>query len=143
MLAMLWNWNHKFLGMKLIGVYLAVRILFRTNCVVGWPSSSRASSGNGMLKKTRRPAPACSAEASDSSGTDSRSVPFDSRLVESSVERFLCERRLRMDCRFVPPCEPVTLWVAQRNRFAGAVSRGPEEASLSSWYGWMAMVRYG
>jgi hypothetical protein len=59
---------------------------------------------------------------SDSSGTDSRSVPLDSRLVESSVERFLFERRLRMDWRFVPPCEPVTLCVAQRNRFAGAVS---------------------
>lgn len=28
MLAMLWNWNHKFFGMKDKGVYLAVRILF-------------------------------------------------------------------------------------------------------------------
>jgi len=29
MLATLWNWNHKFLGTKESGVYLAVRILFR------------------------------------------------------------------------------------------------------------------
>jgi heme A synthase len=28
MLATLWNWNHRFLGMKLRGVYLAVLILF-------------------------------------------------------------------------------------------------------------------
>lgn len=27
--AMLWNCNHKFFGMKLIGVYLAVLILLR------------------------------------------------------------------------------------------------------------------
>jgi hypothetical protein len=29
MLAILWNWNHRFLGTKLSGVYFAVLILFR------------------------------------------------------------------------------------------------------------------
>ena len=54
MLAILWNWNHKFLGTKLKGVYLAVRILFLPKLASGCPSASLASSGNGILKKILR-----------------------------------------------------------------------------------------
>jgi hypothetical protein len=50
MFAMLWNWNHRFLGMKLMGVYFAVRILLRAYDSRGWPSSSRADGGSGTLK---------------------------------------------------------------------------------------------
>ena len=53
MFAILWNWNHRFFGKKLNGVYFAVRILFRANCVIGFPSSSLTSSGSGTLKNTR------------------------------------------------------------------------------------------
>lgn len=53
-LAMLWNWNHRFFGMKLKGVYLAVRILFLAYLARGRPSSSFASSGKGMLKNILR-----------------------------------------------------------------------------------------
>lgn len=50
MLAMLWNWNHKSLGIKERGVYLAVRILFRGKCCIGRPSPSWSSGGNVRLK---------------------------------------------------------------------------------------------
>ena len=50
MFAMLWNWNHRFFGMKLIGVYLAVRILLRAYEWMGVPSSSRSEGGSGTLK---------------------------------------------------------------------------------------------
>jgi hypothetical protein len=50
MFAMLWNWNHRFLGTKLSGVYFAVLILLRAYCAIAWPSSSRAVCGSGMLK---------------------------------------------------------------------------------------------
>lgn len=49
MLAMLWNWNHRFFGTNERGVYFAVRILFRGYSLMGWPSSSM-SSGSGRLK---------------------------------------------------------------------------------------------
>ena len=140
--AMLWNWNQIFLGTKLNGVYLAVRILLRTNCVLGKPSSSRASSGNGWLKKMRRPGPPSeesgSASASISVGVDSRSVPVDSLFVESPS---LFGWRLNIDWRASRPMVPEARFVAHRNRLAGAVSNGFDEASLSCWLGCVAMVQ--
>ncbi len=47
---MLWNWNHRFLGMKDKGVYLAVRILLRVYVCAGRPFSSLNSLGKGRLK---------------------------------------------------------------------------------------------
>ncbi len=58
MLAMLWNWNQRFFGMKDRGVYLAVRILLRVYVCAGRPLSSLNSSGNGKLKRrVRGPGP--------------------------------------------------------------------------------------
>lgn len=54
MFAILWNWNQRFFGTKDNGVYLAVRILFLVNCWVGCPSSSKSSSGSGLLKYSCR-----------------------------------------------------------------------------------------
>lgn len=92
MLAMLWNWNHKFFGMKLKGVYFAVRILFRAYLAKGRPSSSFASSGKGMLKNILRPESSWSPlrfEGSVSSGTLSKCGPSADSLFFSLDPAFL------------------------------------------------------
>lgn len=76
-LAILWNWNHKFFGMKLKGVYFAVRILFLAYLARGRPSSSFASSGKGMLKNILR--------------LDSSESPFSVEVSVSSCMPSKCE----------------------------------------------------
>lgn len=73
MFATWWNWKNKFFGMKLKGVYFAVRILFLPKLAFGCPSASLASSGKGILKKILRLVSSGSppSEASVSSGIPS------------------------------------------------------------------------
>ena len=92
MLAILWNWNHKFFGMKLKGVYLAVRILFLAYLARGRPSSSFASSGKGMLKKIlllKSPWSPFSVDVSVSSGTPFKCGPSADSLFFSLDPAFL------------------------------------------------------
>lgn len=92
MLAMLWNWNHRFFGMKLNGVYFAVRILFRAYLAKGRPSSSFASSGKGMLKNILRLESSWSPlsdEASNSSCIPSSCEPSTDALFFSLDPAFL------------------------------------------------------
>ena len=117
MLAILWNWSHKFLGMKLRGVYLAVRILLRVKRVMGWPSSSLASGGSGRLKNILLPASGVgSLPTSSSCCARSGSVSvaldlFDCRLVGV---RARCCKRASIDSRFDCAFWPVTRCVAHR-----------------------------
>lgn len=67
MLAIFWNWNHRFFGTNDNGVYLAVRILLRVYCCAGLPSSSRNCSGSGRLKYSCRGPVACSSSSSTAS----------------------------------------------------------------------------
>lgn len=102
MLAMLWNWNQRFLGMKESGVYFAVRILFLAYSCVGYPSSSFRSSGNGRLKYSClfwAAWPSSSAWAATVSSCRSVSDPADALFFSCDVRSrpFLAtsERRLR------------------------------------------------
>ena len=121
MLAILWNWNHRFFGTKLSGVYLAVRILFLSNVVIGRPSSSLASSGRGMLKNILRllNAPSSpSSEPSASSCTASRwEPPVDSLFF--SLDANLLWNLSMIPWRFLRSLKPVTLCVAHRIRLIG------------------------
>lgn len=68
MLATLWNWNHRFLGMNESGVYFAVLILFRGKLYMGWPSPSSSSLGRGRLKnRVRLLLSSCDSPESESS----------------------------------------------------------------------------
>ena len=86
-LAMFRNWKYRFFGTKLSGVYLAVRILLRSNAARGRPSSPLASSGRSRLKKMVR---ALSSPASEASTASLRAwvepaselpAPVDSRFL--------------------------------------------------------------
>lgn len=81
--------------MKLRAVYFAVRILLRAKCVFRVPFSSRASSGRGMLKKTRRRSSGSAWEAS----SDLRDWPGDS------------EAPATLDRLAGPPLEP--FWASE------------------------------
>lgn len=130
-LAMLWNWNHKFFGMKESGVYLAVRILFLVYVCFGSPVSSLNSSGRGWLKNRILPSPSSlEAElcASSRSTSSSGSLTLSSRdpwLVPDclffSVEVVrLCILSI-IDTRFVPPLLIVNFLVAHLERL-GVIS---------------------
>lgn len=106
--------------MKLRGVYLAVRILFRPKSARGWPVSSLASSGNGILKNIRLAVLSCSFSS------DTPLSPFAEPLAESlffSAEPFLAWKRSSILPRFLCSLFPVTRWVAQRFRLIGLVIR--------------------
>jgi len=140
---MLWNWNHKFFGTKLRGVYLAVRILFLPKLAIGWPSSSLASSGNSMLKKILR---LTTSELSLLPSSDAGSPWCSSGVCglcpmefppESLFFSFrggpLCRRSI-MEWRFLRPRCAETLCVAHLIRFIGA------DTLPSLWCGGIAIV---
>lgn len=106
--------------MKLSGVYLAVRILFRSNSARGWPLSSLASFGSGMLKKIRL---GLLSRSSPSSMPPSPCPTFRGSSTESfplfSVDPFLSWKRFNILPRFFCSLFPVTRCVAQRFRLIG------------------------
>ena len=115
--ATLWNWNHKFFGRKLSGVYLDVRILFLPNCFFSFPFSAFASGGTGTLKNiVRESSSSGSAPSSWPFCSLGSGVPVDCRFSSPEVVR-LC--RLRIDIRLRRPSPPVTLCVAHRCRLTG------------------------
>lgn len=139
--AMLWNWNHKFLGTKLMAVYFAVRILFREYVALGCPSSSLSSAGSGILKNTRLLLSCSSLPVSEPLSGASLSlpvvfvVPEDSRFFSVEVVRLW--RRCMSEARFLSPLVPPALCVAHRILFTGF------ETSLSSWVGSKAIALAG
>ncbi len=134
---MLWNWNHKFFGMKLNGVYLAVRILFLSKIVIGRPSSSLASSGKGMLKNILRLLGAWSSPSSELSASSWTAPKWEPPVASLffSLDPVLLWSLSRMPWRFLLSLRPVTLCVAHRIRLIGV------DTLLSSWYGWIAIAK--
>jgi hypothetical protein len=106
-LATLWNWNHKFLGIKDKGVYLAVRILLRVYVCSGRPSSSLNSGGKGML--TNNILPSASSSELDMVLAASARFSSSSGIVLSSTSS--CRNELLPpECLFFS-LEPVLLCI--------------------------------
>ncbi len=140
---MLWNWNHRFFGRKLRGVYFEVRILFLPKFAIGCPSSSFASSGNGILKKILRRtswetstlplsdplSPSCTSPVRDLSPNDSPPASLFFSFKPCPLwNRSIMERRL------LRPLCPPTLCVAHLIRLIGV------ETLLPFWSGCIAIV---
>lgn len=132
MLAIFWNWNHRFLGIKDRGVYFAVLILLRVKCCMGLPFSSTRSLGRGRLKYScRGPGPcSCSSCGSCSSGCSSSLARCDDCSVSeppdclffSDVTGFLLFLPMR-DRRLRPLLLTVILLVAHLARFVLSILR--------------------
>lgn len=112
--------------MKLKGVYLAVRILLRLYVCSGRPSSSRAESGNGLLKYMVRAGADGDDAAPSSSMFPVSFSPYVPAELRFSAFSLLAACRANIDRRLTEAARPVTLLVAHRNRFAGLeVSMSP------------------
>lgn len=130
----MWNWSHKFLGIKLSGVYFAVRILLRGYCAFKVPSSSRSSSGMGILKKIRRVSCWPSGPATPLIAPSFELLPADFRF-SSVPEPLRLWSRSTIETRFFSPLESPNRRVAHRCRLVGletSLFTGRKELSFPS-----------
>ena len=107
--------------MKDTGVYLAVRILLRGYSAFRAPSSSRSSSGMGILKNIRRVACGLSGSAPSvvaSSFPSPVLLPAEFRF-SSAPETFRLWSRSTIETRFFSPLEFPKRLVAHRCRLVG------------------------